>query len=179
MTRIFDQIIDDVIKTEGGYVDHPADRGGPTMYGITQVVARDNGYYGPMNKMPRTVAASIYYNRYIHRPNFDSVYQISATIGIELIDTGVNMGPGTAAIFLQRWLNAFGVADGDLFVDGKIGGLTLNALEALIKRRGSEGIQVLHTGLNSIQCARYLEIAERDHTQRAFVYGQVRARVRL
>ena len=29
------EIIDGIIKREGGYVDHPADRGGPTKFGIT------------------------------------------------------------------------------------------------------------------------------------------------
>ena len=35
-----DQLIDDVIAREGGYSDHPADRGGPTRWGITERVAR-------------------------------------------------------------------------------------------------------------------------------------------
>ncbi len=38
MTETFsvDAMIDDVIRREGGFVDHPADRGGPTKFGITQ-----------------------------------------------------------------------------------------------------------------------------------------------
>ena len=31
-----DEMIDDILRREGGYVNHPADRGGPTNYGITQ-----------------------------------------------------------------------------------------------------------------------------------------------
>ena len=34
-----DQLIDDVIGREGGYSDHPADKGGPTKWGITEAVA--------------------------------------------------------------------------------------------------------------------------------------------
>jgi lysozyme family protein len=30
-----DTILDEIIRREGGYVNHPADRGGPTKYGIT------------------------------------------------------------------------------------------------------------------------------------------------
>ena len=33
MNAFIDKTIDGIIKAEGGYVDHPNDRGGPTMYG--------------------------------------------------------------------------------------------------------------------------------------------------
>jgi lysozyme family protein len=36
-------LIDRLIAREGGYVDHPADRGGATRWGITVAVARANG----------------------------------------------------------------------------------------------------------------------------------------
>ena len=29
-----EQILDDILRREGGYVSHPADRGGPTNFGI-------------------------------------------------------------------------------------------------------------------------------------------------
>ncbi|MGL5838096.1 MAG: glycosyl hydrolase 108 family protein, partial [Sphingorhabdus sp.] len=43
-----DDLIDEVIEREGGYVHHPADRGGPTNWGITEAVARRQGYVGEM-----------------------------------------------------------------------------------------------------------------------------------
>ena len=47
-----DQLIDELIAREGGYTNHPADRGGPTRYGITEAVARAHGYDGPMALLP-------------------------------------------------------------------------------------------------------------------------------
>ena len=36
MSDDVDDLISDIIRREGGYVNHPDDRGGPTNYGITQ-----------------------------------------------------------------------------------------------------------------------------------------------
>ena len=47
-------LVDGVIDREGGFVDHPADKGGPTCFGITQAVARAHGYAGPMRLLPRS-----------------------------------------------------------------------------------------------------------------------------
>src|SRR5690349_5113750 len=51
-----DGLIDGLIEREGGYVANPADKGGPTCFGITQAVARANGYVGPMRELPRVEA---------------------------------------------------------------------------------------------------------------------------
>ena len=38
-----DALVDGLIEREGGYVANPADKGGPTCFGITEAVARANG----------------------------------------------------------------------------------------------------------------------------------------
>ena len=55
-----DQLLDELLEREGDYVNHPADRGGPTRYGITEAVARAHGYSGAMAELPREEAAAIY-----------------------------------------------------------------------------------------------------------------------
>lgn len=179
MQRI-DQIIDHVIAAEGGYVNDPADAGGETNFGITVAVARANGYTGPMRALPREVAVNIYRQRYITAPGFDRITAVDAEIGAELIDTGVNMGPTQAAMFLQRWLNGLndtGSRYQALFVDGRLGRVSQEAFAAYLKWRGRDGRTVLLRALNSAQAMRYLEIAEAKSSQKKFLFGWVLGRV--
>lgn len=172
--------IDAILAVEKGYVDHPADKGGPTNWGVTQAVAKAHGWTGRMQDLPQVFARGIYRRRYISEPLFDQVAMINEPVALELIDTGVNMGPQIAATFLQRWLNGFnsnGSYYSDLFVDGRLGQVSLQALLAFMKWRGKDGETALLRSLNSVQGSRYLDIAERDRTQRAFLYGWVMNRV--
>jgi lysozyme family protein len=160
-----DELIDGVIEREGGYVDHPADKGGPTCFGVTEAVARAHGYAGPMRQFPREDAAAIYKRLYWLRPRLDEVAKRSAAIAAELFDTGVNMGPAVAVTFLQRALTALnrnGTDYPDLTPDGRIGTETLAALDAFLKLRGTaSGETVLLRALEALQGERYLRLAER------------------
>ncbi|MFD1033964.1 glycoside hydrolase family 108 protein [Sphingomonas hankookensis] len=173
------QLIDDVIDREGGYVDHPADRGGATRYGITQAVARAEGYTQAMRDLPRTLAARIYRRRYWQIPNFDRVATRAPTLAAELFDTGVNMGPAVAATFLQRVLNALNRQQRDwpdLTVDANIGPQTLAALDALLVTRGPAAETVLVKAINALQGERYLRLAETRPANEAFLYGWLAGR---
>ncbi|HEX8839049.1 MAG TPA: glycosyl hydrolase 108 family protein, partial [Sphingomicrobium sp.] len=77
-------LIDGLIDREGGYVDHPADRGGPTCFGITEAVARSNGYAGSMRQFPREQAVAIYRRLYWSRPRFDEVARRCPRVATEL-----------------------------------------------------------------------------------------------
>ncbi len=55
-----EQYLTELIQREGGYVNNPADRGGVTKYGITEAVARANGFKGNMRDLPLDVAKAIY-----------------------------------------------------------------------------------------------------------------------
>ena len=176
-----DQLIDAVIDREGGYVDHPADKGGPTCFGITEAVARAHGYAGPMRLLPREQAAAIYKRLYWLRPKFDEVAIRSCAVAAELFDTGVNMGPAVAATFVQRALTALnrnGHDYPDLTPDGRIGAQTLVALDAFLRLRGKTGGEtVLLRALEALQGERYLRLAERRPANEAFLYGWLANRI--
>lgn len=167
-------LIAELIEREGGYVDHPADRGGPTRYGITEAVARANGYAGAMRALPREVAAAIYRRLYWQRPGYDRVAEKAPRLAEELFDTAVNMGPETASGFLQRALNALN-RDGrdypDIAVDRRIGPATLGALAGFLKARGPGGEAVLLKAIDALQGERYVRLAEQRPANEAFLYG--------
>ncbi|EMA4431440.1 TPA: glycosyl hydrolase 108 family protein, partial [Enterobacter hormaechei] len=54
-----DDIFNTILGKEGGYVDHPNDKGGPTNWGITQATARAHGYTGDMRNLTREQALAI------------------------------------------------------------------------------------------------------------------------
>lgn len=135
-----DDLIDEVIGREGGYTNNKADRGGATRWGITEKVARANGYAGDMRALPRETAATIYRRLYWQKPGYDRVATRVPLVAAELFDTGVNMGPKVATGFLQRALNALnrGASDyPDIAADGLIGPRTLSALDGFVAKRGA------------------------------------------
>lgn len=182
MATSIERIIDDVIGREGRYSNHPSDRGGETMWGITAAVARRYGYAGAMRDMPRSTAAEIYRKVYVVEPGFDKVLAISPAIGAELVDTGVNMGTSIPGPWLQRILNALnlqGKSYPDLKVDGAIGPATLGALRALLSKRGKDGETVVLRALNCLQGARYLDITEKRPANEDFYFGWLLHRVEV
>src|SRR5438270_9402241 len=169
------------IDVVGGLVDFPADKGGPTCFGITQEVARAQGYAGPMRQLPRSEAVNIYLRLYWLRPRLDEVGKRSPRVAAELFDTGVNMGPAVAVTFLQRALTALnrgGKDYPDLTPDGRVGPTTLAALDTFLAVRGqSSGETVLLRALEALQGERYLRLAERRPANEAFLYGWLANRI--
>ena len=176
-----EQLLEALIEREGGYVNHPADRGGPTRFGITEAIARAHGYGGGMAALPRQEAAAIYRRLYWLRPRFDEVAKRCPRVAAELFDTGVNMGPAVAATFMQRALTALnrnGRDYPDLTPDGRIGGQTLAALDTFLATRGKQGGEtVLLRALEALQGERYLRLAERRPANEAFLYGWLANRI--
>jgi lysozyme family protein len=176
----FEDVIDDVIAREKGFVDHPNDRGGPTNWGITQATAAKWGYTGAMQNLPVSVAREIYRDRYIAAPKFDKVAEIDEGVGRRLVDAGVLMGPARVSPMFQEWLNAFnmqGSRYADVFVDGRIGSVTLSAFRAYRRWRGAEGAEVMRYAIACSQGGHFLQLAKSQVTQEDFIYGWMLQRV--
>lgn len=174
--------IADIIGREGGFSDNPADSGGATRYGVTEAVARRHGYQGPMSALPRATAEAIYQREFWDALRLTEIGALSVAIAAELADTAVNMGPGTAAKWLQRSLNAFNLQASlypDLAIDGAIGPATITALATYLRRRGTDGETVMLRALNGLQAARYIELAETRAKDEAFVFGWILNRVHI
>ncbi len=177
---IVDSLIDEVIGREGGYSNHPADKGGATRWGVTQAVARANGYMGDMHNFPRDEAVRIYRRLYWMRPGFDRVEPLASKVAAELFDTGVNMGPATAVGILVRALNALnrnGTDYADIGTPPKIDDTVIAALSAFIRKRGEGGEQVLLKALEALQGERYVRLAESRPANEAFLYGWLANRI--
>jgi lysozyme family protein len=118
---------------------------------------------------------AIYTRLYWLRPRFNQVARRAAKVAAELSDTGANMGPGVAATFLQRALPALnrnGRDYPDLVPDGRVGTMTLAALDTFLKvRGGAAGETVLLRALEALQGERYLRLAEKRPANEAFLYG--------
>lgn len=127
----FAAAFDRLLGHEGGYVDHPDDPGGKTRFGITEAVARAEGYQGAMHELPVELARQIYRSRYWDAVRAD---QLPEVVRFDLFDAAVNSGPRQAAQWLQR---AAGTDP-----DGIVGPITIAAVEA-----DPEGVRRRFNGL--------------------------------
>ena len=128
-----------LFSKEGGYVNNPKDPGGATNHGITEEVARANGYHGHMKDLPKGMAVDIYTRNYITKPGFDRIIALSPAVGEKLVDAGVNAGTVRAGRWVQEALNHLSRDGQDypqLVIDGQIGGQTVAAYRALERKRG-------------------------------------------
>ena len=91
---MIDLIIRQVIELEGGYVNHPADKGGATKYGISQKT-----YPGlDIKNLSQRDAIKIYYNDWWCKYQvFDEVLKISFLVAKLLFGFAVNVGMSQAS----------------------------------------------------------------------------------
>lgn len=178
-------ILDRVLVEEGdAFTNDPKDPGGPTKYGITQAALAD--FRGKpvtaedVESMTRAEAWAVLYQKYVRAPKFDEVAKRSLAIGAKLIDSGVNLGQPTVAMFLQRCLNALNLNATkypDVAVDGILGPGSLSALSAFLAWRKADGETVMTAAITCLQGEKYIELAEKRPIDEAYLYGWLQERV--
>ncbi len=96
-------MIDDVIRREGGIVDHPADRGGPTHFGIiqrtlTRYLGRKTNKHDA-RKLSRELASEIDRRAYYLETRLDTLPE---RVRAFLFDSAVNHGSRWAIQLMQQ-----------------------------------------------------------------------------
>jgi lysozyme family protein len=127
-SSFIDDLLDDVISKEGGFVNHPADRGGATKYGITiHTLSRYLGRQATVDDVRSItvdLAKEIYLADYYYSPRINT---LNEAVQPKVFDMAVNHGARRAVKILQQVINKAGF--GALSVDGAIGNLTRSALD--------------------------------------------------
>ncbi len=127
-----EQIADEIVAREGGYVNDPDDPGGATNFGVTIHTMRRLGLdldgdgrvtAEDVRRLSRTQARAIFVKHYFEGPG---IAMLPEALQASVFDMYVNAG-ANAVRLLQRLLNRMGHA---LTVDGVIGPLTAAASQA-------------------------------------------------
>lgn len=165
MTSIFQICLEYILKVEGGYTDHPLDRGGPTNFGITlQTLADYNGLpstpVSAIKELTQEQASKIYELKYWNTMRLDRVH--SKKVCMILFDQGVIAGPVTAIKMLQEVLNE--CFQEELEIDGVLGNHTDVAIATANETR-------LCRKLIQKALRRYVSLCEKNPGQLVFLKG--------
>lgn len=153
------QMIEDVIRREGGYVNHPADRGGPTKYGITQrTLDQWLGRHGKVRAVTKADARVIYRSLYYIDPRID---QLPGSIQPLVFDAAVHHGPSHAVKMLQTACDTADYDPGP--IDGIVGARTIAAARLYERSMLDHYLFVRAAFMRSI--------VENDPTQAVFLDG--------
>lgn len=163
------EIIADIIKKEGGYVNHPADKGGPTNHGITaksyaEYFQREweNITAPEIKAVSKELAEKIYYKLYYIRPN---IIALPERIQPIMLDMAVNHGRRGAVKILQQALVYAGYSHS--IPDGIIGVKTLGAATKATQDLG----KIFISYLVESRIKAYQEIIKKDPSQAIFEDG--------
>lgn len=130
------EILDEVIRREGGFVHDPDDSGGATKFGITQqTLSNWRGYDVTIDEVLSLTydeAIRIYEKKYVEEPGF---LPLPNGLRAAVVDFAVNSGPITAIKQLQK---ALGCTQ-----DGVLGPRTLAAVQMVpVDRLQAELVKV-------------------------------------
>lgn len=165
------EIINNIIKIEGGYVNDPSDSGGETKFGVTVATAREFGITKPIIDLTEHDAFTIYEEMFWKSVNADEIFKVDARIAQAVVDYAVHSGPNLACKTLQRLLNTLNNAQSlfdDLSIDGVIGSRTISALHEYAEKRNMKYLIVTY---DAMRINFLVELVERREKDERFLYG--------
>lgn len=168
MTDAFTRAIAFTHPAEGGYVDHPSDRGGPTKWGFSLKFLRRIGFDADGDgdtdrddvRLMKPNQARLLFKIYFWNPVMAD--RLPWPICLLVFDAAVHHGPSRSARMLQESVNL--QARELLAVDGLIGPMTLRAVKGVDPVR-------LGRGLLDIRRQYMRAIVADDPTQAVFIDG--------
>lgn len=160
-----DQLIDGLLKREGGYNDNPADKGGPTNFGITLKTLQNwRGDFtltaNDVRYMEEWEARNIYESLY-YKPG--KIADIPESLRDIMLDTCVNFGVPGAWRLVQAALNDQG---NGLTADGVPGAKSLVAINACDQQRAIKDVvrhRVLYRDQRAVQDGKQVEFLKGWH----------------
>jgi lysozyme family protein len=166
----FQDALEYTFGVEGGFSDDPVDRGGKTLWGITQKTwdswRKATGTAPrPLSEMKMEDAKDIYREWYWEANRCHEIR--SKRVAIEVFEATVNCGLAGAGKIVQKTVNLLDTDKADLLVDGVLGPRTIAALNVLAS---SYELSVLGT-LNVYQGIHYIGIQDRNESQKKFIRG--------
>jgi lysozyme family protein len=165
--KTIDEMLEVILKHEGGFVHDLDDSGGATNYGIT--IGTYSTWLGreatveEVKNMKREDAIAIYKDQYYYEPKIDWVPHPAQ---IQVFDIGVNSGPNRAIKMAQHVVNLAGVV-GPITEDGAMGPNTKKAIEKTQEKMGNH----YNNALVEERLRFYQGIVDRKPSQEKFLKG--------
>lgn len=163
------EALDYLLEEEGGFSNHPADKGGRTMYGVTQGTysawLRKHGKApNSVAKLTKNEAYKIYEEEYWLAAGCD---KLPWPISYIVFDAAVNSGPSRSVKWLQAGLG--------LAADGKVGPKTIAAAQKVVDE--GDGKKLL--ALLDQRVSFLARLVQSQPSQAAFLLGWWRRTLRV
>lgn len=173
MSARLEAIADEILRIEGGFVNHPADPGGATNHGISLRYARSKGLQFDLDRdgdvdehdirlVTPEIARGAFFEDFFYGPK---IHTLPEPLHAQMFDYAVNSGPGQAIKSLQHALNRLGYR---LATDGRIGLMTQQATLSAVTRFG---VAAVNNALVEERQAFLRDLVRRKPEKRVFHVG--------
>lgn len=163
----FETCIEFVLTHEGGYVDHPNDKGGPTNHGISLRFLKtihEEKTCDDIWNLTKDEAKKIYKEYWWDKYKYHLIEDVN--IAAKVLDFSINMGPKRANKLIQSTINSFPVFDLD--IDGVIGFKTIKAIN---EASSAYTYLPIVTKLNKMATTYYTQLALKNKNLKCFLKG--------